>query len=393
MAVCFLGLPGGGAPRITPGLFVMPADSTLPGRLPALLLCEPATGALRVAALTLLDRLLVAVHRSGCGPIRVVCNGPLPAAERALALGIPFEVIHGVPTVSQPTLIASTDQLVQAADLKSVVAVRGTLVTPAGERLPAGVTDRWHGSGAESLAGAPPQVATGVAMAVRSAGEATAAERALWASLVSSSDGFVDKWFNRPVGRPLSKWIICTPITPNQVSLASIVLGTVAGVLFGLGQRGWSVMAGVLFQVSAIVDCVDGDVARAVFKESPMGKWLDLVGDQVVHAAVFGGIAVGLWRSGLQGPFLALGGSAVLGGLIAFGVVVRGMTRKGEPNRRLQRLIDGATSRDFSVLVLALACTGHLEWFLWMAAMGSHVFWVLALGLQLFPGRAAGATR
>lgn len=371
----------------------MPADPTLSGRLPALILCEPATCGLRVAALTLLDRLLVAVHRAGCGPIRVACNGPLPAAERARALGIPFEVIHGTPTVSEPTLIASTNQLVQAVDIQGVVAARGTLATPDGERLPAGVTDRWQGTVAASLSGVATHVASGVAVAVRSAADATTAERALWASLVSASDGFVDKWFNRPVGRPLSRWIIHTPITPNQVSLASIGIGTVAGALFGLGHHEWSVVAAVLFQVSAIVDCVDGDVARSVFKESPLGKWLDLVGDQVVHAAVFVGIAVGLWRSGLHGPFPALGGSAVLGGLIAFGVVVRGMTRKGEPNRRLQRLIDGATSRDFSVLVLALACAHRLEWFLWMAAVGSHVFWVLALGLQFFPGKPAGATK
>ena len=183
----------------------MPAEPTLSGRLPALILCEPATGGLRVAALTLLDRLLVAVHRSGCGPIRVACDGPLPATQRARALGIPFEVIHGTPTVSEPTLVASTDQLVQAVDIQAVVAVRGTLATPAGERLPAGVTDRWHGSIAESLADIPTRVATGVAVAVRSAADATTAERALWASLVSASDGFVDKWFNRPVGRPLSR--------------------------------------------------------------------------------------------------------------------------------------------------------------------------------------------
>lgn len=371
----------------------MPASSPESGRLPVLLLCEPATAGLQVAALTLLDRLLVAVHRAGCGPICVVCAGELPAARRARVLGVQFEVVRGIPPLSAPTLLASTDQMVQAGDLKSVAAARGILVTPAGERLPAGVAERWQGSVADSLAGVPTVVATGVAVAVRSAADATVAERALWASLTSSSDGFVDKWFNRPVGRPLSKLIIRTPITPNQVSLASIAIGTVAGVLFGFGQHTLSVLAGVLFQVSAIVDCVDGDVARSVFKESPLGKWLDLVGDQVVHAAVFIGIAVGLWRSGLQGPFLALGGSAVLGGLIAFGVVVRGMTRKGEPNRRLQKLIDGATSRDFSVLVLALACAQHLEWFLWMAAIGSHVFWVLALGLQLFPGKPAGAAK
>lgn len=371
----------------------MSASLTDSGRLPALLVCEPATGGLQVAALTLLDRLLVAVQRAGCGPIRVVCTGELPAAKRARALGVQFEVVRVIAPISEPTLLASTDQLVQAGDLKAVVAARGSLVDPAGQRLPAGVIDRWLGSVADSLASVPSVAAIGVAVAVRSAADATAAERALWASLTSSSDGLVDKWFNRPVGRPLSKLIVHTPITPNQVSLASLVIGTMAGVLFGYGEHAWSVLAGVLFQVSAIVDCVDGDVARSVFKESPLGKWLDLVGDQVVHAAVFIGIAVGLWRSGLHGPFLTLGGCAVLGGLIAFGVVLRGMTRKGEPNRRLQKLIDGATNRDFSVLVLVLACAHHLEWFLWMAAIGGHVFWILALGSQIFPGKPAGAAR
>ena len=53
----------------------MSASSNAPATLPAVLHCEPATGPLRVAALTLLDRLLVAVHRAGCGPIRVVWAG------------------------------------------------------------------------------------------------------------------------------------------------------------------------------------------------------------------------------------------------------------------------------------------------------------------------------
>lgn len=361
--------------------------------MPAVLFCEPATGGLRVAALTLLDRLLVAVHRGGAGPITVVCPGELPQLNRALALGIAFEVVTQAPAIAGPVLVASTAQLVQANDVCDVIRLQGRLVTATGFPLPVGIASGPASSVEAALASVRPVPALGVSLPIGTAAEARVAERALWASLNSSSDGFVDKWFNRPVGRPLSKLIIRTPVTPNQVSVASIVIGVVAGVLFGLGRHGWSVIAGVLFQISAIVDCVDGDVARAVFKESPLGKWLDLVGDQVVHATVFAGIALGLWRSGLNGPFLWLGGSAVLGGLIAFGVVVRGMTKKGEPNRQLQKLIDGATSRDFSVLVLALACANRLEWFLWLAAVGSHVFWVLALGLQLFPGKATEPAR
>lgn len=371
----------------------MSAPTPVPDRLPAVLCSEPATGGLRVASLTLLDRLLVAAQRAGCAPIRVVCAGELPALKRSRALGVAFEVLPDVPSPDGPTLWASTGQLVQAPDLRAVIAGRGRLVTTAGVPLPAGVSAGWAGSVMATLSGGTAVPATGVAVPVSDPSTAQVAERALWASLTSSTDGLVDKWFNRPVGRPLSKLLVHTPITPNQVSLASIVIGVAAGVLFGVGRGVWPVVAGVLFQLSAIVDCVDGDVARSVFKESPLGKWLDLVGDQVVHASVFAGIAIGLWRTGPAGPFLWLGGSAVLGGLIAFAVVLRGMTNRGEPNRRLQKLIDGATSRDFSVLVLALACVGRLDWFLWMAAIGSHAFWVLALGLQLFPGKSAEPSR
>jgi hypothetical protein len=57
----------------------------------------------------------------------------------------------------------------------------------------------------------------------------------------------------------------------------------------------------------------------------------------------------------------------------------------------LQKLIDAATNRDFSVIVLALACAQKLHWFLWMAGIGSHLFWMTALGLQLAyrPGAAS----
>jgi phosphatidylglycerophosphate synthase len=367
------------------------ANTSLPSspRLPALVICAAATGGLRVAAMTLLDRLLVAVHRAGAGPITVVCVGDLPPLTRAPALGVKFEVVRQAPVCTAPMLVATTSQLVSTADVRQVIRLGGRLVSTQGVPLPIGVTQGGFSS-VESAWAALPSVPAGAAsLPVGNAAEAQTAERALWASLSSSADGFVDRWFNRPVGRWLSKLIVHTPITPNQVSLTAIALGVVAGGLFGRGELRWSVTAAVLFQISAIIDCVDGDVARAVFKESPVGKWLDLIGDQVVHAAVFAGIAVGLWRSGAPGPFLWLGGSAVLGGLIAFGVVVRGMKSKGEPNRRLQQLIDGATSRDFSVLVLALAVANRLPWFLWLAALGSHVFWLTALTLQLFPGKPA----
>jgi phosphatidylglycerophosphate synthase len=159
---------------------------------------------------------------------------------------------------------------------------------------------------------------------------------------------------------------------------------------FAIGTYSEAVVGAILFQISAIVDCVDGDLARVLFKESRLGKWLDIVGDQVVHIGVFICIAVGLWRANAEAPLLWLGASAAIGAGLSFLVILRGM-RLGESERpgMLQLMIDRATNRDFSVLVLALALVGFLEWFLWMAAIGSHVFWILALSLQPRGSKAA----
>jgi phosphatidylglycerophosphate synthase len=184
--------------------------------------------------------------------------------------------------------------------------------------------------------------------------------------------------------------LVFTPVSPNAVSIASILVGVAGALLLAQGTASAAIWGAVLFQFSAVLDCVDGDLARVVFKESPVGKWLDLAGDQVVHAAVFAGIAVGLARAGSSAPVFWLGLSAVLGGLIAFAVVVRGM-RHNSGDSALRQLIDRMTNRDFSVLVIALAALELLESFLWMAAIGSHFFWLTALWLQLKSRRPTSA--
>jgi hypothetical protein len=69
------------------------------------------------------------------------------------------------------------------------------------------------------------------------------------------------------------------------------------------------------------------------------------------------------------------------------------MRTPGPANSRLQKLIDAATNRDFSVLVLILACFDRLGFFLWAAAIGSHVFWILALILQRPSHTQSGTAR
>lgn len=352
--------------------------------MPALIFCDEPTGGLKIAALTVLDRLAVAIHRAGAGPITIVTAKPPPSLERTAALGIPVQVAPEPPASSGAMLVAGSGLLVHPADVRALVQQGARLTAAGGAPLPIGVLSRPGADWQAALDQAPALAAQGVAVRVTDAATARAAERVLWASLNCSADGFVDKFFNRPCGRLLSRLLVHTSVSPNAVSLASIAIGLVAAGCFALGSYPAAVVAAILFQLSAIVDCVDGDLARMLFKESPLGKWLDLAGDQVVHVSVFAAIALGLMRNGAS-PFAAwLGAGAVLGALLSFVVVLRGMRQPAnDRSPLLQKMIDSVTNRDFSVLVLALACGNRLEWFLWLSAIGSHVFWLTALGLQL----------
>lgn len=352
--------------------------------LPAVIFCDPATAPLRVAALTMLDRLLVAVHRAGCGPIHVVCSGELPELKRARAWKIEFLQCATAPSLDGPALVATTGALFTKADAERLHAGGGRLHAADGTPLPAGVVPRFTEDWRRDLESLPPLRALSVALPVTDAASARAAERALWKSLTSSADGFVDRHFNRPVGRVLSKLLVHTPVTPNQISVVATLIGVFSAYGFAVGHWKAATVGAVLLQLSAIIDCVDGDVARAVFKESPLGKWLDLVGDQVVHISVFVAVGVGLWRAGTEAPVLWLATSAGIGVVLSFLVVLRGLLKPElQKNTALQKLIDATTNRDFSVLLFALALANRLEWFLWLAAVGVHVFWLLALSLQL----------
>jgi phosphatidylglycerophosphate synthase len=359
--------------------------------VPAIFFCNPEHAGLRIAALTVLDRLLVTAHRAGCRTLTVVCDGEMPPIPRSRALGIDPVVVRQPPKFAGPTLIATANLLVQRDDVEALLKNGGRLAAPDKKLLPIGVAAKLNGTVAQTLKKASRVVAVGVARRVEDHFMAALAEDELWETMGSATDGLVDKYFNRPAGRVLSKLLIHTPVTPNQVSVFATCVGVGAAVCLGRGDHRWDIIGALVLQLSAAVDCVDGDIARVMFKESKLGKWLDLAGDQVVHVALFVAIAVGLSVAKPGVPATALGVSAALGVLIAFGVVLRGMLHPdARGNTRLQRLIDATTNRDFSVLIIVLAFADRLDLFLWAAAIGVHGFWLLALGLQLRGRRAAG---
>ncbi len=201
-------------------------------------------------------------------------------------------------------------------------------------------------------------------------------------------DGFVDRHFNRKLSGPLTRLFLRLGLSPNTITILAFLIGLAAAGSFALGTYVAGIVGALLFQLSAIVDCCDGEVARLTNRQTPFGAQLDIATDNVVHMAIFAGIAWGLFThpgsgSGSWLP-LVLGAAAVLGNGFSFWMVSRAKALRdrqawADPTQaaRMEFILKHVASRDFSVLVLLLALLDWLGWFLWLAAIGSNVFWIM----------------
>ncbi len=178
--------------------------------------------------------------------------------------------------------------------------------------------------------------------------------------------------------------------SPNVITMVATFVGLLSAVGFAFGTYQAGIVAALLFQLSAVIDCCDGEVARLTFSESPFGAWLDITMDNVVHIAIFAGIAWGAYLAskgtGSAWVPLAFGAAAVLGNMMSFWLVTKaqkiGATRGwSTPGQAAWSdfILKNVASRDFSVIILLFAILEKFDWFFWMAGIGSTVFWLLML--------------
>ena len=98
----------------------------------------------------------------------------------------------------------------------------------------------------------------------------------------------------RPVAYLFVKSVQHTTITPNQVTLLSLILGLVSGWCYWQGTLTGFVVGSVLLFFTNVVDCADGMLARLKNCSSVIGYILDGMVDYITHIVVFVGLLHGL---------------------------------------------------------------------------------------------------
>jgi hypothetical protein len=87
-------------------------------------------------------------------------------------------------------------------------------------------------------------------------------------------------------------------ITPNQVTVFSIILSFVSAFSFSLGSNISCLVGAFLLELFYIFDSVDGQLARAKRLSSHGGKYLDVFCNFLVPPVVLFGVGIGVLKTG-----------------------------------------------------------------------------------------------
>ncbi|GGK30225.1 CDP-alcohol phosphatidyltransferase [Caldalkalibacillus thermarum] len=128
------------------------------------------------------------------------------------------------------------------------------------------------------------------------------AEHMLLKSLVPDKDGLISRHLNRKVSLQITKRLASTPVTPNQVTVASFIVSLASALSFAAG---FPLVGGLLAQFSSILDGVDGELARLKFLQSQYGGLVDAILDRYADFFIVAGMAY-WWCLQTDQPIMAL---------------------------------------------------------------------------------------
>jgi len=224
-----------------------------------------------------------------------------------------------------------------------------------------------------------------------------------------------DVAFNVYVMRPLAGQIVAivapTKITPNQVSLANLIIFVVAAaVLVAYPTTAGGIAAVALIEASYALDCADGMLARHKKIASQAGHLFDFFIDETKALLLTASLGLRLWRSGGLGidvrpwapnapGFLVAGvvATAAVAGALSLTNFVRRPELTGQqtpveahyetvaqtvPRSLVHRMARGA--------IATLQFVAHYPSHIWLFAIADRLdvlFWLYALVHVLYLGR------
>lgn len=198
------------------------------------------------------------------------------------------------------------------------------------------------------------------------------------------------EWICRPPAAAFVYFIRNTRISPNQVTFLSALVCAGAGAMFvTLHGHLWVMLATLVFELSFVLDCADGQLARVRKIASTLGHLLDFLMDEIKAMLLFACITVHLWRfNGEDVKYLLVGLGALF--CLASGIALTSFMRRSEysgekPTEDGQPAViarrSGIIGFAISTLEHAARVVVHYPSYIWLCAAFNRIdiyFWAYA---------------
>jgi phosphatidylglycerophosphate synthase len=103
----------------------------------------------------------------------------------------------------------------------------------------------------------------------------------------------VNRYIQVPIAKQIVSFLKNTPVTPNQVTYFSVLVGFASGYAFSFSTPIFLILGGVLLEITLVLDCVDGQLARAKGISSYWGRLIDGIAGYFAYLAVVVGLIKG----------------------------------------------------------------------------------------------------
>ena len=203
---------------------------------------------------------------------------------------------------------------------------------------------------------------------------------------------------SRQLGYYLSLVLIRLPVSANQVTFISMLVGLTGCALFIKGELIWNIYGALLLVLSYALDYCDGVIARLRGQCTPYGAAFDDFVDWIIDTAIFAALGYGTWIADGEIWWLWLGLIAAAGSTIDYGIdLVRAnrfvqarkaaekeATNEQEPEpdgrptfrQKLFYILHTLTRADFCIIILILSAFDVVWILLPFGAIGAQAFWL-----------------
>jgi hypothetical protein len=103
----------------------------------------------------------------------------------------------------------------------------------------------------------------------------------------------VNRYIQDPIAKLIVGFLKNTLVTPNQVTYFSVLIGFLSGYAFSFSSPISLFLGGILLEFTLVLDCVDGQLARAKGMASEWGRLIDGIAGYFAYLAVVIGLIKG----------------------------------------------------------------------------------------------------